>query len=181
MVDLTDAEWAAIDPLFPVPPFRKKHTGRLRRPDRDVLNGILWVAPYWCPMEGIHQAIPTVPDLPPQIPRMGAGSCVPEGPPCAREGACMAGQTRYGRVVHERHLRKRQKSGRKVGPTKRGKGSKIMAICDGNSIPVAVSVASASPPEAKLATPTFWERLIRETPAVMVMDRGYDSNPLRIC
>jgi transposase len=82
-------------------------------------------------------------------------------------------------MVHGRHLRKCQKRGLKVGPTKRGKGSKIMAICDGNSLPVAVAVESASPSEMKLAQPTFKERFIREKPAVMVANRGYDSNAVR--
>lgn len=82
-------------------------------------------------------------------------------------------------MVYGRHVRKRQKRGLCVGPTKRGKGSKIIAICDGNSIPVAVMVASASPSEMKLAAPTFQERLVIEKPAVMVMDRGYDSNAIR--
>lgn len=82
-------------------------------------------------------------------------------------------------MVHGRDIRKRQKRGLKVGPTKRGKGSKIMAICDGNSLPVAVMVESASPSEMKLAEPTFNGRLIPEKPAVMVADRGYDSNAVR--
>ena len=42
-MDLTNREWAAIEPLFPVHPWKKKGRGRPRRPDRDVLNGILWV------------------------------------------------------------------------------------------------------------------------------------------
>ena len=43
MVDLTDAEWAAVAPHIPPAPFKKKRTGRPRRPDREVLNGVLWV------------------------------------------------------------------------------------------------------------------------------------------
>ncbi len=54
-----------------------------------------------------------------------------------------------------------------------------MAICDGNSLPVAVGVHSASPSEMKLAEGTFKGRLVRERPAVMVADRGYDSNAVR--
>jgi transposase len=54
-----------------------------------------------------------------------------------------------------------------------------MAICDGNSLPVSVMVASASPSEMKLAEPTFAGRLVEEKPSVMVMDRGYDSNAVR--
>lgn len=82
-------------------------------------------------------------------------------------------------MVYGRHVRKRQKRGLSVGPTKRGKGSKIMAICDGNSLPVAVMVASASPAEVRLAPLTLTERIVPELPRVMVADRGYDSNPLR--
>ena len=42
-MDLTDKEWSVIAPIIPKPPFQKKKTGRPRRPNRDVLNGILWV------------------------------------------------------------------------------------------------------------------------------------------
>lgn len=42
-MDLTDKEWAVIKPIIPTPPFKSKKTGRPRRSDRDVLNGILWV------------------------------------------------------------------------------------------------------------------------------------------
>ena len=82
-------------------------------------------------------------------------------------------------MVRGWHLRKRQKRGLSVGPTKRGKGSKIMAICDGNSLPVAVTVASASPAEVRLAEGTLRDRIIPQLPAVMVADRAYDSNPFR--
>ena len=82
-------------------------------------------------------------------------------------------------MVHGRHLRKRQKRGPLIGPTKRGKGTKIMAICDGGSVPVSVTIHSASPSEMKLAEPTLAARLVPELPKVMVADRGYDSNALR--
>lgn len=40
--ELTDAQWAVIAPLFPKPP-RATPRGRPRRPDREVLNGVLWI------------------------------------------------------------------------------------------------------------------------------------------
>src|SRR6266849_9718319 len=43
-----------------------------------------------------------------------------------------------------------KKGGAAVGPTRRGKGSKTMAICDRHGLPVAVHVASASPYEPHL-------------------------------
>jgi len=38
----------------------------------------------------------------------------------------------------------------KVGKTKRGKGTKIMAVADRHGLPVAVCVESATPHEVKL-------------------------------
>jgi transposase len=54
-----------------------------------------------------------------------------------------------------------------------------MAICDGNSLPVAVSVASASPAEVKLAPGTMAARIVPDLPRAMVFDRAYDSNSFR--
>jgi transposase len=41
--DLSNGQWAAIEPLLPKPPKRADGKGRPRRDDRDVLNGILWI------------------------------------------------------------------------------------------------------------------------------------------
>ena len=42
-MDLTDEQWAAIEPLLPKPRVRKDRRGRPWRDPRDVLNGILWI------------------------------------------------------------------------------------------------------------------------------------------
>ena len=39
---LSDSQWAVLAPLIP-PPVKRTKRGRPRRPDRDVLDGILWV------------------------------------------------------------------------------------------------------------------------------------------
>lgn len=41
--DLTDAQWAFIEPLLPALPKRKDGRGRPWRDSREVLNGILWI------------------------------------------------------------------------------------------------------------------------------------------
>jgi transposase len=40
--ELTDAQWALIEPLFDKPPTVQTR-GRPRRPEREVLNGVLWI------------------------------------------------------------------------------------------------------------------------------------------
>jgi hypothetical protein len=59
------------------------------------------------------------------------------------------------RGVHRRQLRSGKKRGLAVGKTKRGKGTKIMAIADASGLPVAAHVESASPHEVKLVEDTI--------------------------
>jgi transposase len=82
------------------------------------------------------------------------------------------------RSLHRRQLPFGEKRGSGVGPTKRGKGSKIMAIADRHGLPVAVHVVSASPNEATLVEPTLQRRFLRETPQRLIGDKAYDSDPL---
>jgi transposase len=65
-----------------------------------------------------------------------------------------------------------------VGKTKRGKGTKLMAIADGSSLPISVHAASASPHELTLVGEALSERFIEECPSKLVGDRAYDSDPL---
>ena len=65
-----------------------------------------------------------------------------------------------------------------MGPTKRGKGSKLMAVADGHGLPLAVDVASASPAEVRLVISTLEGRFIPELPERLIGDKAYDSDPL---
>lgn len=65
-----------------------------------------------------------------------------------------------------------------MGKTKRGKGSKIMAVADSLGLPVAVSATSATPHEVTLVEPTLQASFVEEKPQRLVGDRAYDSDPL---
>jgi transposase len=65
-----------------------------------------------------------------------------------------------------------------VGPTKRGKGTKLMAVADSHGLPVAIDVASASPAEVKLVHATLDARFVEEVPERLIGDKAYDSDPL---
>ena len=65
-----------------------------------------------------------------------------------------------------------------MGKTKRGKGTKLMAVADGAGFPIAISVGSASPHEVKLVEKTLDDRLVDENPERLIGDRAYDSDPL---
>src|SRR5216683_4934477 len=80
--------------------------------------------------------------------------------------------------LHRRQFQFGEKRGAAVGPTRRGKGSKIMAIADRHGLPVACSLASASPHETKLVEATVEQRFTRAKPERMIGDRAYDCDPL---
>src|SRR5467141_264510 len=95
-----------------------------------------------------------------------------------RRGLASAWQTGSIGDLHRRQLQLGEKRGAAVGPTRRGKGSKIMAIADRHGLPVACCVTSASPHETKLVEATVAPRFTRAKPKRMIGDRAYDSDPL---
>ena len=73
-----------------------------------------------------------------------------------------------------------------MGVTKRGKGSKLMLVTEGQGLPIGGMVASAQPAELRLAEATLQTIRVprrrgrpRTRPQVLVADKGYDSNAFR--
>jgi transposase len=65
-----------------------------------------------------------------------------------------------------------------VGKTKRGKGTKLMAVADRSGLPLAVYTTSASPHEVTLVANTLAENFTNEPPRRLIGDKAYDSDPL---
>jgi IS5 family transposase len=65
-----------------------------------------------------------------------------------------------------------------VGKTKRGKGTKLMALADASGVPISVYTASASPHEVTLVEEVLAASFVGERPQRLIGDRAYDSDPL---
>ena len=65
-----------------------------------------------------------------------------------------------------------------MGPTKRGKGTKLMAVADALGLPLAVHATSASPAEVTLVQATLAARFVVKQPERLIGDKAYDSDPL---
>jgi len=99
--------------------------------------------------------------------------------PCGvGRGSSRTWQTGLGRVLHRRDVCFGEKRGLQVGKTKRGKGTKFMAVVDGNGLPIAGRTESASPAEVKLVEPTLECLWVPEFPKRLIGDKAYDSDPL---
>ncbi|HAR34172.1 MAG TPA: hypothetical protein DCR95_08825 [Desulfobacter sp.] len=75
------------------------------------------------------------------------------------------------------------KRGDFVGPIKRDKETKILAIADASAFPFAIDIQSASPHEEKLVESTVDKRFLKKLPEHMIGDKAYDSDILdeRLC
>src|SRR5436309_4017626 len=109
---------------------------------------------------GYSQPLSRAGDLPSSIPGMGTRRRAGEDPDRAGCRPARSRQTRSDRVLRRRHLRGGETRGLCVGPTKRGKGSKLMAVVDRHGLPLAVDVARASPAEVTLVTSTLDARFV---------------------
>ena len=65
-----------------------------------------------------------------------------------------------------------------MGKTKRGKGTKLMAVADRSGLPLAVYTASASPHEVTLVGETLPQSFVGGQPERLIGDKAYDSDPL---
>src|ERR687896_1820248 len=84
-------------------------------------------------------------------------------------------------MLHRRYIYCGKKRGNEIGKTKRGKGTKVMAISDSSSLPIAIHIASASPHEVTIAEPTVAKCFVTdEKPARLIGDKAYDSDPLDV-
>ena len=81
-------------------------------------------------------------------------------------------------MLHRRHIHSRQKGGPCVGKTKRGKGTKLMAVADRSGLPLAARATSASPHEVTLVGETLGSRFVEELPEKLIGDKAYDSDGL---
>ena len=65
-----------------------------------------------------------------------------------------------------------------MGKTKRGKGTKVMAIADRSGLPVAVCIESAGWHEVRLVEDTLEGGFLADAPQRLIGDKAYDSDGL---
>lgn len=133
---------------------------------------------YWGSLEGSSRSVSAVPDLPPLVPGMDPRRCFQGDSSRTSQRSRRTREDQSCRGLHRWFLRRSQKRGDQVGKTKRGKGSKIMAIADGNGLPIAVHVASASPHEVTLVQQTLEQTYTSTYPKHLIGDKAYDSDAL---
>lgn len=129
-------------------------------------------------LEGHAERVSSLPDLPPLVCQMGGSRNSKRDSVGTGKGFERSRGLGSLRVFDRRHLRGGKKRGLFVGPTRRGKGTKVMAIADRNGLPIAIHIESASPHESKLVEKTLDRRFVRERIGRLIGDKAYDSDKL---
>lgn len=178
MLRITDEQWELIREHFPEEHIPDDRPGRKPIPARKVLEAVLWVLntgaqwhmlpqsypnyktvhrrfQQWCQNEVIRSALTDLANL---LRREGG----------IDESECYIDAT----------FASAKGGGEEIGPTKRGKGVKIMAIVDRQGLPLAVTTHAANHHEVTLVQLTFDFYMIEAKPEILIGHKAYDSDPL---
>jgi transposase len=175
--ELTDEQWELVEPALR-PVRREDNRGRPWHDTRAVLNGVLWIlgsGAQWAEMPSKYPPYQT---------------CHRRFQQWVREGRFVEVLRLLAGHLHERGklnldeafvdatFASAKKGASPSVPTKRGKGTKIVAIASGDGLPLAVTVESASPAECKLVEAVLAGCFLDELPERLIGDKAYDSDAL---
>ncbi len=177
-ITLTDAQWERIRHHFPEEHSPDGRPGRKPVPTRRVLEAVLWILNTGAQWHMLPQCYPNYKTVHRRFQRWCAQEIL-------RDLLCaLANELRAQGGIDESEcfvdamFSSAKGGGEGIGPTKRGKGVKIMGIVDRHGLPVAVSTHAANHHEVTLVQLTFDFYMIEAKPENLIGDKAYDSDKL---
>jgi transposase len=178
MLRLTDEQWERIREHFPEENIPGDRPGRKPIPARRVLEGVLWILNTGAQWRMLPQCYPNYKTVHRRFQQW-----------CEREilrGILvdLANELRERGDIDEREcfidatFASAKGGGAEIGPTRRGKGVKIMAIVDRHGLPLSVSTHAANHHEVTLVQLSFDFYMIEAKPEKLIGDKAYDSDRL---
>ncbi len=178
MLRLTDHQWARIRGHFPEENIAPERAGRKPIATRRVLEAVLWILNTGAQWHMLPQGYPNYKT----VHRGFQQWCRDEILRAVLTD--LANDLREQGVIDEREafidatFAAAKGGGEELGPTRRGKGVKIMAIVDRHGLPLAVSTHAANHHEVTLVQLSFEFYMIEAKPESLIGDRAYDSDKL---
>ena len=176
--ELTDQQWDMIRRLLPELPRRQDGRGRPWQENRPVPNGILRILRTGAPWAELPARYPSYQTCHRRFQRWVRTGVLRTVLEILAQALYDEGHLNLQEAFIDGSFAPAKRGGTCVGKTKRGKGSKIMAIADRQGRPVAVHVESATPHEVTLVHATLGERFVRQLPARLIGDNAYESDRL---
>lgn len=178
MLSLTNEQWERIREHFPEERIAADRPGRKPIATRKVLEGVLWILNTGAQWHMLPQCYPNYKT----VHRRFQQWCRDEVLRSVLTD--LANDLRERGAIDEREsfidatFAAAKGGGEEIGPTKRGKGVKIMAIVDRHGLPLAVSTHAANHHEVTLVQLSFDFYMIEAKPENLIGDKAYDSDKL---
>ena len=178
MIRLSDEQWERIRKHFPEEHVADGRPGRKPIPTRRVLEAVLWILNTGAQWHMLPQSYPNYKTVHRRFQTWCSNEVL------RRVLTDVANELRDKGVLDEEEsfidatFAMAKGGGAEIGPTKRGKGMKIMAIVDRHGLPLSVSTHAANHHEVRLVQLCFDFYMIEAKPENLIGDRAYDSDPL---
>ena len=178
MQGLSDEQWDRIRKHFPEEHLPDDRPGRKPIPAREVLEGVLWILNTGAQWHWLPQCYPNYKTVHRRFQEWCRNEVLRNVMVELANALRDAGGLDERESFIDATFASAKGGGDKIGPTKRGKGVKIMAIVDRHGLPLPVSTHAANHHEVTLVQLSFDFYMIEAKPENLIGDRAYDSDPL---
>lgn len=178
MLGLSDEQWERIRKHFPEEHIAAERRGRKPIATRKVLEAVLWILNTGAQWHMLPQGYPNYKTVHRRFQHWCREAVLREVLTDLANTLRDTGQIDEGECFIDAMFSSAKGGGDAIGPTRRGKGVKIMAIVDRHGLPLAVSTHAANHHEVTLVQLSFDFYMIEAKPANLIGDRAYDSDPL---
>ena len=178
MLQLSDENWKRIKGYFPEENIPAGRPGRKPVPTRKVLEAVLWILNTGAQWHMLPQCYPNYKTVHRRFQAWCNDNIIRDimidlanalrDQDALDESECFIDAT----------FASAKGGGDQIGPTKRGKGVKIMAIVDKHGLPLSVTTHAANHHEVTLVQLSLDFYMIEAKPDNLIGDKAYDSDKL---
>ena len=178
MLRLHDERWERIREHFPEEHIPEGRAGRKPIPTRTVLEAVLWILNTGTPWHMLPQGYPNYKTVHRRFQQWCRQEVLRAVLTDLANTLRDEGELDESECFIDATFASAKGGGEAIGPAKRGKGVKIMAIVDRHGLPLAVSTHAANHHEVTLVQLSFDFYMIEAKPDNLIGDRAYDSDRL---
>ena len=178
MLKLSDQHWERIREHFPEEKIEEGRPGRKPIAARKVLEAVLWILNTGAQWHMLPQYYPNYKTVHRRFQHWCRSEVLRAVLTDLANELRDAGEIDESECFIDATFAMAKGGGDGIGPTRRGKGVKIMAIVDRHGLPLAVSTHAANHHEVTLVQLSFEFYMIEAKPENLIGDRAYDSDKL---
>jgi transposase len=178
MLRLSDEQWERIRKHFPEENIPAGRRGRKPIPTRRVLEAVLWILNTGAQWHMLPQSYPNYKTVHRRFQQWCRTEVLRDVLTDLANTLREQAETDEEECFVDAMFSSAKGGGEEIGPTRRGKGVKIMGIVDRHGLPLAVSTHAANHHEVTLVQLSFDFYMIEAKPENLIGDRAYDSDKL---